>query len=217
MADNDSRTGATYLTGAVSRYLDDLHVPHDPALQQAFDAPEQRGLPAIQVGRSEGGFLTLLMQLAGAERVVEVGTLAGYSTITLARGLRDGGHLWTVELDPQHAAVATDNIAAAGLADRVTVLVGSAQEVLASLDTGGPLDAVFIDADKEHYPEYGRWAAERLRTGGLIIGDNSLLFGELLADDARAQAMRRFHEETRQAFQSVNLPTPDGMLLGLKR
>jgi caffeoyl-CoA O-methyltransferase len=217
MADDDSRKGVSYLTGEIIRYLDELHAPHDAAIQKAFEAPEKLGFPAIQVGRSEGRFLTLLMQMIGAKHVVEVGTLAGYSTILLARGLADGGHVWTVELDENHASVAQDNIDAAGLADAVSVLIGPAQEVLPELDTGGPLDAVFIDADKEHYPEYGRWAAQRLRPGGLMIGDNSLLFGELLRDDDRAMAMRRFHEETAQTFRSVNLPTPDGMLLGLRR
>jgi len=195
-----------------------VHSPHDEALQRAYDAPTRHGLPAVQVGPSEGKLLTLLMGMIGAQRVVEVGTLAGYSTICLARGLAAGGHVWTIEVDEEHAEIAAANLEFAGLTDQVTVLVGDAAQTLESLDTGGPADAVFVDADKENYDLYGRWAAEHLRPGGLLLADNSALFGHLLGDeDERAEPMRRFHQEATEAFDTVNIPTPDGLLLGLRR
>ncbi len=217
MADNDSRAGARYGTPELLQWLDLLHAPHDAGLAAAFDAPGNERMPAIQVGRSEGKLLELLLKLAGAKKVVEVGTLAGYSAIRLARGLPEGGKVWTIEFDARHAEVARQAIAAAKVADKVEVLVGAGLDVLPTLDRHGPFDAVFIDADKENYDGYGRWAAKNLRPGGLLLGDNAYLFGELMGKDARAAAMRRFHEEAAVAFDTTCIPTPDGLLLGIKR
>lgn len=218
MADADSRAGARYGTPAVLELVEALHVPHDPALERAFTAPAREGIPAIQVGRSEGRLLTLVLRMIGAKKVVEVGTLAAYSTIHLARGIAPGGHVFTIESEPRHAAIARDNLAAAGLADRVTVLVGAARDVLPTLDDRAPFDAVFIDADKGNYDHYGRWAAKALRPGGLLLGDNAYYFGKLDdRDDPAAQAMRRFHEEACLAFDTVCAPTPDGLLVGVRR
>lgn len=217
MADPESRTGARYATPEVLRWLDALHAPHDAALARAYATPEREGLPAIHVGASEGRLLELLLGLVQARRVVEIGTLAGYSAIRLARALAPGGKLWTLELDERHARAAEDNLAAAGLTAAVTVLRGRATDLLATIEAHGPFDAVFVDADKEGYAEYGRWAARNLRAGGLLLGDNAFLFGDLLDDTPRAQAMRRFHEQAREAFDTVCIPTPDGLLLGIKR
>jgi caffeoyl-CoA O-methyltransferase len=123
----------------------------------------------------------------------------------------------TIELDPRHAEVARQVIATAGESHRVTVHVGPALEVLPTLEAQGPFCAVFIDADKERYDLYGRWAARHLRPGGLLLGDNAFLFGQLLEDTPRGAAMRRFHEEARAHFDTVCIPTPDGLLLGIKR
>jgi caffeoyl-CoA O-methyltransferase len=156
--------------------------------------------------------------LAGARKVVEFGTLAGYSAIRMAQALPPDGHLWSLEFDPKHAAIARANLEAAGVADQVTVIVGPALDALPSLAQLGPFDAVFIDADKGNYDRYGAWARMALRTGGLLLGDNAYYFGNLLAeDDAEAAAMRRFHEQAKEAFDTVCLPTPDGLLLGIKR
>src|SRR5512141_1801538 len=119
MADNDSRAGTRYATPAILDYLSATHVKHDAGLARAFAVPE--GIPAIQVGPSEGKLLELLLRLAGATKVVEVGTLIGYSAIHMARGLSAGGHLWSVEYEAKHAEVARANLAAAGVADRVSV------------------------------------------------------------------------------------------------
>ena len=217
MADADSRSGVRYTTPEFLDWVAALHAPHDAALARAFDAPSAHGMPAIQLGPSEGKALELLLRLAGARNVVEVGTLAGYSAIRAARALPADGHVHTVEFDPKHARVARENIAAARLADKITVHEGSGLHVLPRLVRFGPFDAVFIDADKGNYDGYGRWAAENTRPGGLLVGDNAFFFGRLLEDSPEAAAMRRFHEEACEHFDTVCLPTPDGMLLGVRR
>jgi len=215
MADNSSRAGSRYTTPEILDYVNRTHVPHDAALARAFAVPD--GIPAIQVGPSDGRLLHLLLQLARARKVVEVGTLVGYSAIHMARALPADGHLWSIEFDPKHAEVARGNLAAAGLADRVTVVVGAGVDVLPTLVSHGPFDAVFIDADKVNYGNYGEWALANLRKGGLVLGDNAYLFGELLEDSDRGRGMRRFHELVAAACDSVCCPTPDGLVVGIKR
>jgi caffeoyl-CoA O-methyltransferase len=218
MADADSRTGARYATHEIVQWLDELHAPHDPGLERAFLAPGLNGMPAIQVGTSEGKLLNLLLRLIGAKKVVEFGTLAGYSAIRMAQALPPDGHLWTLEFDARHAAIARSNIEAAGLGAKVTVIVGPALDTLPALGQLGPFDAVFIDADKGNYDRYGVWAAMVLRPGGLLIGDNAYYFGNLLEEgDKDAAAMRRFHQQAKESFDTVCIPTPDGLLLGIKR
>lgn len=215
MADQDSRSGKTYTTQAIIDFVDRTHVPHDPALARAFAVPE--GIPSIQVGPSDGKLIHLLLRLANAKKVVEVGTLIGYSAITMARALPPDGHLWTIEFEAKHAEVARANIAAAGLTDRITVVDGSGLDMLPTLVPHGPFDAVFIDADKGNYDHYGAWAIANLRRGGLVLGDNAYLFGELMDDSDTAKAMRRFHDQVARDCESVCVPTPDGLVLGLKR
>lgn len=217
MADDDSRAGRLYFSAPLLDYTAQVHAPHDEALQRAFDAPSQHGMPAIQLAQSESKLVELLLKMAGARRVIELGTLAGYSALRLARALPPDGKVWTVEYDPRHAAIAREVIAAAGESTRIEVVVGAGVDVLPSLEQFGPFDAVFIDADKESYDVYGRWAAKHLRKGGVLLGDNAFLFGELLDDTPRAKVMRRFHEEAAQVFDTTCIPTPDGLLLGLKR
>jgi caffeoyl-CoA O-methyltransferase len=215
MADSDSRAGERYATPAILSWTGEVHAAHDAGLARAFTTPD--GVPSIMVGPSEGRLLHLLMKLVGARRVVEVGTLMGYSAVQMARGLAPGGHLWTIEYEPRHAELARGNLAAAGLADRVTVEVGAGVEVLPRLEGHGPFDAVFIDADKGNYDQYGAWALRHLRPGGLVIGDNAYLFGDLLDDDPRAVAMRRFHQLVAERCDSVCIPTPDGLVVGIVR
>lgn len=215
MADNDSRAGGRYATPEILGYVNRTHVPHDAGLARAFTVPE--GIPAIQVGPSDGKTIALLLRLANAKKVVEVGTLVGYSAIHMARAIGEGGKVWSVEYEPRHAVVARDNLAAAGVADRVEVLVGAGRDVLPTLVGHGPFDAVFIDADKQNYDFYGAWAIDNLRTGGLVIGDNTYLFGELLETSERGRAMRAFHELVARSCDSVCCPTPDGLVIGIKR
>ena len=215
MADSTSRSGARYATQEIVDYTNRVHASHDAGLTRAFTVPD--GIPAIQLGPSEGKLVEMLVRMAGATKVVEVGTLVGYSAIHLARGLAAGGHVWSIEYDPRHAEVARANLAAAGMSDRVTVHVGAGLDVLPTLSAHAPIDVVFIDADKDNYPGYGRWAIEHLRPGGLVIGDNAYLFGELTADTHLGRAMREFHELVAAACESVCIPTPDGLVVGIKR
>lgn len=215
MVDSADRVGSAYAPRPVLDYLNRVHAAHDPALARAFAVPD--GVPAIQLGPSEGKLLHLLVRLAGASKAVEVGTLVGYSAVHIARALRPGGQLWTIEYDPRHAELARANLAAAGLADQVTVLVGAGRDLLPTLDERAPFDVVFIDADKVNYDHYGRWAVEHLRPGGLVIGDNAYLFGELLDDSDRARAMRAFHELVAASCDSVCAATPEGLVIGIKR
>ncbi len=215
MADNDSRAGTRYTTPEILDYVNHVHGGHDAALARAFAVPD--GVPAIQVSQSDGRLIYVLMRLARARKAVEIGTLAGYSAIHIARGLVPGGHLWSIENDPRHAELARANLAAARLSETVTVLVGSALETLPRLVDEGPFDVVFIDADKVNYDRYGRWALENLRPGGLVIGDNAYLFGELMDDKPDARSMRAFHELLAKTCDSVCAPTPDGLAIGIKR
>jgi len=215
MAEAASRAGARNTPLEILEYTNRVHAPHDAGLARAYAVPD--GIPAIQVGPSDGKLLALLLRMIGARKVVEVGTLVGYSAIHMARALGPGGQLWSIEFDPQHAEIARGNLAAAGVADRVTVLVGAGRDVLPTLVTHAPFDAVFIDADKVNYAHYGQWAIDHLRPGGLVLGDNAYLFGELLDDSDRGRAMRAFHERVAATCDSVCAQTPEGLVIGIKR
>ena len=217
MADPTSRAGVRYVDPALLAFVERVHAAHDPALERAFKAPAAEGMPEIQVAPSEGKLLGLLLRLIGARKVVEVGTLAGYSALHMARALPEDGKLYTIEFEPKHAEVARANLAAAGLASRVEIRVGPGNEVLPQLSPLGPFDALFLDADKQGYPQYAAWGARNLRKGGLLIADNSYFFGKLLEDEPAARAMRRFHEELPSEFDSVCAPTPDGLVIAIKR
>jgi len=178
----------------VDRYIDDLFAPADAALASTLASTEASGLPAIQVSAGQGKFLYLLARLTGARRILELGTLAGYSTIWLARALPADGRLLTLEFSTHHAAVARENLARAGCADRVEVIVGPALDTLAALVARKepPFDLVFIDADKVNYPGYLDWSLKLTRSGSLIIADNVVRAGAVLApppgDEAAAGA-----------------------------
>lgn len=217
MADAASRSGQSYATPEILAHLAALHAPHDAALSLAFDAPATHGIPAIQVGPHEGALLGWLVRGQRAHLAVEVGTLAGYSAIHMARALEPGGKLFTLELDARHAGIARESLRAAGVEDRAEVMVGDALASLASLASRAPFDAVFIDADKGRYDAYVSWAADHLRPGGLLVADNVFFFGRLLADDRDAAAMRRFHEIAARRFDTALVATPDGLLLGRAR
>jgi caffeoyl-CoA O-methyltransferase len=215
MADDATRAGQRNAPPPVLDYVNRVHAPHDAGLARAFAVPD--GVPAIQVGPSDGKLLGLLVRLVHATKVVEIGTLVGYSAIHMARALAPGGRLWSIEYEPRHAEIARANLAAAGVADRVTVLVGAGRDVLPTIEAHAPFDAVFIDADKVSYDHYGRWALDHLRPGGLVLGDNAYLFGELLDHTDRGRAMRGFHELVAARCDSVCAPTPEGLVIGIKR
>ncbi|MFN8217001.1 MAG: O-methyltransferase [Solirubrobacterales bacterium] len=214
---------------AVDEFLAATIVPPDEVLEAAIAAAEAAGLPSIQVSPAQGRLLAMLAQLTGAREILEFGTLGGYSTIQLARALADGGRLISLEANPEYAAVATRNLAAAGLEGRVVVRVGPALEALPGLEEEGvgPFDLVFIDADKVNTPNYFAWALDHTRPGGLIVADNVVRAGSLGDADDQDEAtlaQRRLHEMvaaeprvTATTIQTVGIKGYDGFLLALVR
>jgi predicted O-methyltransferase YrrM len=162
----------------VDDYIADLLIGRDEALDRTLEASDRAGLPQINVSPSQGKMLNLIARIHGARRILEIGTLAGYSTIWLARALPQDGELITLEADPHNAEVATQNIAAAGVGDRVEVKVGKALDTLPTLT--GTFDLFFIDADKVNNPRYFQWALEHSRPGSVIIVDNVVRSGLVL-------------------------------------
>jgi predicted O-methyltransferase YrrM len=181
---------------AVDRYVEELLVPTDDALDAALASSEAAGLPPHQVARNQGMFLALLAQMQGARRILEIGTLGAYSTIWLARALPPGGTLVTLEANATHAAVARRNLERAGLAGIVELRQGRAAESLAQIaaEGGDPFDFVFIDADKPSNPEYLAWSLRLTRPGSVIVADNVVRDGRVVDPDgdANVQGVRRF-------------------------
>ena len=213
---------------AVDRYLVDRLLPADPALEAALEASAAAGLPPINVAPNQGALLELLARLAGARRILEIGTLGGYSTIWLARALPAGGHLITLEADPKHAAVARANLDRAGLSDLVEIRVGPALASLPALaaEGSGPFDLTFIDADKPSTPSYLDWAVKLSRPGSLIIIDNVIRNGAVIEGESRdpnIQGVRRTLEllagqaTSVTAIQTVGSKGYDGLALALVR
>lgn len=215
------------LWSAVDRYLTDRTSPPDPALDAALAAAAEAGLPPISVAPNHGKLLQLLARLVGARKILEVGTLAGYSAIWLARALPEGGRLITLEADPRHAAIARANLARAGLADVVEVRLGLASETLPRLivEKAGPFDLVFIDADKQGTADYFARALDLARPGALIVVDNVVRKGAV-ADPASADpsvlGVRRFFDRLAAeprvdatAIQTVGVKGYDGLAIAL--
>jgi predicted O-methyltransferase YrrM len=215
------------LWSAVDRFLADHLLQPDPSLEAALQASTAAGLPPIQVSPTQGKLLMLLAQVRGARRILEIGTLGGYSTIWLARALPADGRLISLEANPKHAEVARSNIARAGLSDVVEIRVGRAQDSLPQMsDEGiGPFDLIFIDADKPSYVEYLRWAIKLSRGGTVIIADNVVRAGAIVDPsnlDPTVEAARRFHEQlaaesrlNTTAIQTVGSKGYDGFAIGI--
>ncbi|HFP9307228.1 O-methyltransferase [Raoultella ornithinolytica] len=208
---------------AVDSYLIDALIPQDPLLSQVLANNQRAGLPAFDVAANQGQFLALLVRMVRAQRVLEIGTLGGYSTIWMARELPEDGELLTLEAAPRHAAVARENLRLAGVDKQVTLREGPALQTLESLGDRPPFDLIFIDADKPSNPDYLRWALRYSRPGTLIIGDNVVRDGEVVnprSEDDRVQGVRRFIEMmardprlTVTALQTVGSKGWDGFTL----
>ena len=164
----------------VDAYIDKLFTPDEDILAGVLTRAEAAGLPAIHVSPGQGKFLYLLARMIGARRILELGTLAGYSTIWLGRAMAPDGKLTTIEIDPVHSEVARASLVAAGLEDRCEVVTASALDALPGLD--GPFDLVFIDANKESYPAYLGHAVRLTRPGGLILADNVVRRGAVIGN-----------------------------------
>ncbi|VUS54782.1 O-methyltransferase [Klebsiella spallanzanii] len=208
---------------AVDNYLVEALIPNDPILERVLDNNQRAGLPAIDVAANQGQFLALLVRMTRAKRVLEIGTLGGYSTIWMARELPTDGELLTLEADAHHAAVARENLRLAGVDNKVKVLEGPALETLEKLGDCPPFDLIFIDADKPNNPNYLRWALHYSRPGTLIVGDNVVRDGEVTNPDStddRVQGVRAFIEMmgsdprlTVTALQTVGSKGWDGFTL----
>ena len=188
----------TGLAKDIDSYIEGLFAPSDEALERALRRSEEAGLPEIQVSPNQGKLLRLLTEVSGARRVLEIGTLGGYSTIHFARGLPENGTLISLELDGRHAEVARENVEYAGLSGKVEILVGEAKKLLEAMVESGtaPFDLIFIDADKEGYPDYLEWSLKLSHPGSLILADNAIRGGSVLKpEDESARATREFNEK----------------------
>jgi predicted O-methyltransferase YrrM len=207
----------------VDELLNRLFVGDDPALAAALEASDAAGLPRIAVSAQQGKFLCLLVAALRARRILEIGTLGGYSTIWLARGAGPDGHVVTLEYEPKHAEVARANIDRAGVGERVDVVQGAALQTLPAV-TGAPFDLVFIDADKENNRGYLEWAVRLTRPGSVILVDNVIREGAILSADsdgaARAtrqtlEAMAEYPQLDTAALQTVGAKHWDGFAMAV--
>ena len=212
---------------AVDRYITDSLVPPDPILEAALEANAAAGLPSIDVAPNQGKLLHLLAMTKGARRILEIGTLGGYSTIWLARALPAGGRLVTLEVEPKHAEVAQANLDRAGLSGVVEVRLGPAAGTLAQLHKEGaePFDLIFIDADKQNIPTYLEWALKLAKPGALIVTDIVVREGAIVdaenADPA-VQGVRTMFERmaaeprlSATAIQTVGSKGYDGFAMAV--
>jgi predicted O-methyltransferase YrrM len=209
------------------RYINDLFAPEDEALRSTREAMARENIPRMHVSASQGRLLQVLARGIGARRILEIGTLGGYSTLWLARALPAGGRLISLEIEESHAAVARRSLDRAGMGEKVEVRLGSARETLAQMQAGGDseapgaFDLVFIDADKEGYPGYLEQTVPLTRAGGMILADNTLRHSAL--DPDRASGIARFNAAVAAHPQLVSIIVPvlrgpgfDGLLIAVK-
>ncbi|MBI1341781.1 MAG: O-methyltransferase [Terrimonas sp.] len=211
----------------VDQYITGLFVETDPCLAAIERSIIENDIPSISISPTQGKLLHLLAKLCHAKNILELGTLAGYSTVWMARALPENGHLLTLESNEKHAAVAKENFIRCGLADRITIKTGNAIETLPALvgSKAGPFDMIFIDADKPPYTAYFQWALQVSRPGTLIIADNVIREGKVLDTgdhDERVMGVRRFNDYLSQCkqvtatiFQTVGAKEHDGMAMAI--
>ena len=202
-------------------YIAGLFAREDEVLASLREEADRTGLPPIAISADEGRLLQVLLASVGARRVLEVGTLGGYSAIWMARALPRDGSVVSIEIEPTHADFAQRYVERAGLADRVEIRVGRALDVLPSLD-GEKFDAMFIDADKEPLVTYLEWGLRLVRSGGLVIADNALWGGRVFdenVDDEKTRAVREFNRRlaTDPRILGIVVPTHDGVAIGVVR
>ena len=215
------------LWSKVDNYIVERLTRADDALDAALKSNAAAGLPQIDVSPAQGKFLHLLAKLIGARRILEIGTLGGYSTIWLARGLAEGGRVISLEADAKHARAARENIARAGLSDRVEIRLGRALDTLPSVEAGGlgPFDLIFIDADKPNNPGYLQWALKLARPGAVIVCDNVIRDGavaDAASRDANTRGARELFDAiaaeprlTATALQTVGAKGYDGFAIAM--
>ncbi len=207
-------------------YIRDLFAPEDATLKHVIRTIEENDLRTIQIGPDEGKMLEFIIKLANVKTVVELGTLAGYSTLWMARAIPEGGHVYTVEHSPEVATIAQENFDKAGVNNKITLLHGDADKMLPELEGNAPFDMIFIDADKVGYYDYLLWAEKNIKKGGIIVGDNTFLFGAVYQDldkvenvSKQAQdAMRKFNRRLADPtlYNSIMIPTAEGLTVAQK-
>ena len=212
---------------AVDKYISDLFIPPNEALTAAEQSHQLENIPLINVSPNLGKLLHLFAKISNAKKILEVGTLAGYSTIWMAKALPEDGRLISLEIDPHHAEVARKNIDRAGLSPRVEIRVGKAIDLLPQLvkENAGPFDMIFIDADKPPYAEYFEWSLKLSRPGTLIIADNVIRDGKVLDqnhDDPMVKGAQRFNKALAAnkhvsaiILQTIGVKEYDGMAIAI--
>lgn len=210
----------------VDEYFIDKLLPSDEILEGVLQANKEAGIPEIDVSPTQGKLLYLLAKIKGAKNILEIGTLGGYSSIWLARALPETGKVYTLEIDPEYAKIAIQNIQNAGCASKVEVIVGNALDTLPPLkENGAFFDLIFIDADKPNNPHYLKWALELATNGALIIADNVVRNGEVIdgkSVDERVQGVRKFMDLLEKdpridstAIQTVGNKGYDGFVISI--
>jgi caffeoyl-CoA O-methyltransferase len=212
---------------SVDQYISQLFHDEDDCLNATEESIVQSGIPQISVSPNQGKFLQILARLCNAKKILEIGTLGGYSTIWMARALPENGKLVTLEIDKKHAEVAQQNFNRCGLASKIEIRLGKAIDILPQLKTegAGPFDMIFIDADKPPYTEYFKWALQLSRPGTLIIADNVIREGKILlteSPDEMVAGVKRFNQFLSQCthvtatiFQTVGAKEHDGMAIAI--
>lgn len=210
-------------TGAYNAYISDLFAPEDTVLKDTLSEMERENIPRINVSAAEGKLLQILALSVGAKRILEIGTLGGFSGIHFARVLPEDGKLITLEIDPHHAEVARRNFERAGIGNKAEVRVGSASETLRRLVASGEpqFDLIFIDADKDGYAEYLSLSLPLLREGGLLLGDNTLPGAVLTLEES---GTKRYNAAVAQCSELISIVIPilrrnalDGLTVSFKR
>jgi caffeoyl-CoA O-methyltransferase len=206
---------------AIHQYVNDLFAPEDDVLAWISTETARNGLPTIGVQPFEGRLLQWLIQVIDARKVVEIGTLAGYSGVWMARALPADGQLITLEASSKHAQVARASFERAGVSDRVELIEGDAHASMEMIRGRGPFDMVFIDADKVSYPHYLVWAVDNVRAGGLVAAHNALrpMRAGLDSESADNRGVATFNQQLAadERLESLLLPVGDGMAVGIKR
>lgn len=214
---------------SVDQYISELFHDEDDCLKATEQSIIESGIPQISVSPNQGKFLHILAKLCNAKKILEMGTLGGYSTIWMARALPENGKLVTLEIDKKHAEVAQQNFSRCGLAEKIEIRLGKAIDILPQLKTeaAGPFDMIFIDADKPPYLEYFKWALQLSKPGTLIIADNVIREGKVLlteSPDEMVTGVKRFNQFLSQCadvtatiFQTVGAKEHDGMAIALVR
>lgn len=210
---------------SVDQYISQLFHDEDDCLKATEQSIIESGIPQISISPNQGKFLQLLAKLCNAKKILEMGTLGGYSTIWMARALPENGKLVTLEIDRKHAEVAQQNFNRCGLATKIDIRLGKAIDILPQLEGEGPFDMIFIDADKPPYTEYFKWALKLSRPGTLIIADNVIREGKVLlkeSPDEMVAGVKRFNEYlanctevTATIFQTVGAKEHDGMAIAI--